>query len=381
LIHSHLKIDLLIICSFILVGSNAQNLVANGSFEDLNTCYEFKANCSPAAWFVVDSRDPFHVKPVSGTRSLSFTFGNIHDSQLKTFPYTRVLCPLVPGNKYTLKIWVNCGDFEFTHMDVLLSKTDPTRIKKSGDRLLFTFRFNKMDIADKKADGWQLLEKTFSITEVSNFLLLGNLSGDDFPKSDQKIARRYQGDIIYSIDDISLTNVDSLSNKCPQFDEVTAELYAETHRHTSFVYLDAKHRTLKVREVTRNEAGSPGSAAKSIRNTDTLVMQDFIFKTGSSQINVQYYKILDSLVKFIQNRKVLRIDIKGYTDDVGSDEINEKLSLTRAEAVKKYILTSLPELKNILHSNGYGKKNPISPNTSDNNRAKNRRVEIIIAED
>lgn len=378
---SQLKINLLIVFSFILVRANSQNLVANGSFEDLNTCYEFKANCSPAAWFVVYSRDPFHVKPVSGIRSLSFTFGNIHDRQLKTFPYTRILCPLVPGRQYKMKIWVNCGDFEFTRLDVLLSKTDPTRIKKSGGKPSFTFQFSKMDIADKRADRWLLLVKTFSINEVSNFLLIGNLSGDDYTKSEQKIARKNQGDIIYTIDDISLSNVDSASNKCPQFDDVIAELYAETHRHTSFVYLDAEQRIAKVREVTKNDTVTPGSGAKSFRNTDTLVMQDFIFKTGSSRINIQYRKILDSLVKFIQNKKFSRIDIKGYTDDVGSDEINEKLSLSRAEAVKKYILNSLPELENVLYSNGCGKENPIAPNTSANNRAKNRRVEIILAKE
>jgi outer membrane protein OmpA-like peptidoglycan-associated protein len=374
------KISFFILFSFFVERTNGQNLVANNSFEDLNICYEFNANCSPAAWFVVASRNPLQIKPVSGIRFLSFTFDNLSDHLIKTYPYTKVLCPLLPGSKYKLGIWINSGDFDFTHLDVLLSKGDPSRIKKSMHSPLFTFEINKMDILDKRADGWILLQRIFSVDEISNFLLLGNLSNWDYSKRDRNRAKKYQGNMIYSIDDIYLTNLDSTSNKCPQFDDVIADLYRETHRHTPFIYLDGEQRTPRVREITRN-VDIKDSIIKSFSKIDTLSFPDFLFKTASSEISPQYYKILDSVVNLIQNKKLFRIDINGYTDDIGSDEENEKLSLERSQSVKKYILGNLPALKDILYPYGYGKGNPKVPNINDNNRAKNRRVEILIFEE
>ena len=374
------KILFIILFSIFVERTDSQNLVANNSFEDLNICYEFNATCSPAAWYVVASRNPLQIKPVSGIRFLSFTFDNLSDPLIKTYPYTKILCPLLPGFKYKLRIWINCGHFDFTHLDVLLSKSDPSRIKKSGDRPLFTFEFNKMDIRDERADGWLLLQRIFSVDEISNFLLLGNLSSWDYSKSDRNRAKKYQGNMIYSIDDVHLTNLDSTSNKCPQYDEVIADLYRETHRHTPFIYLDEEQRTPGVRDITRN-VNIRDSIIKSFSKIDTLSFPDFLFKTGSSEISPQYYMVLDSAVNLIQNKKLFRIDINGYTDDVGSDEENEKLSLKRSQSVKKYILGNLPALKSVLYSYGYGKRNPKVPNINDNNREKNRRVEILIFEE
>jgi outer membrane protein OmpA-like peptidoglycan-associated protein len=73
-----------------------------------------------------------------------------------------------------------------------------------------------------------------------------------------------------------------------------------------------------------------------------------------------------------------RITVEGHTDDVGTDEYNLELSTERAQAVADWcaahgIDASLVEMR------GYGKSNPRFPNDSDLNRARNRRVEIVVA--
>jgi outer membrane protein OmpA-like peptidoglycan-associated protein len=69
------------------------------------------------------------------------------------------------------------------------------------------------------------------------------------------------------------------------------------------------------------------------------------------------------------------IHITGYTDNVGTAEINKTLSEKRADAVAKYLFElGLP--RNIVTQTGLGSENPISSNNTPEGRTKNRRVEI-----
>ncbi|MHB8730340.1 MAG: OmpA family protein [bacterium] len=70
--------------------------------------------------------------------------------------------------------------------------------------------------------------------------------------------------------------------------------------------------------------------------------------------------------------------IEGYTDDQGAQEYNLKLSTERAQAVAAW-LRAHGVSATLLQTHGYGKLKPRYPNTNDDNRARNRRVEIVIA--
>ena len=72
------------------------------------------------------------------------------------------------------------------------------------------------------------------------------------------------------------------------------------------------------------------------------------------------------------------VSVNGYTDDVGSDEYNQKLSERRAQAVRDYLVEAgIPA--EILSVTGHGKSLPLVKGTSEEARAKNRRVELGIA--
>jgi OmpA-OmpF porin, OOP family len=66
----------------------------------------------------------------------------------------------------------------------------------------------------------------------------------------------------------------------------------------------------------------------------------------------------------------------GYTDSIGSDAYNEKLSQRRAEAVKQYLVQKGVDPSRIA-VRGLGKTNPVATNATAEGRAENRRVEII----
>ena len=86
---------------------------------------------------------------------------------------------------------------------------------------------------------------------------------------------------------------------------------------------------------------------------------------------------LDDLVSKVKGINLEVIIAVGHTDSDGSDAMNQKLSVSRAEAVKKY-LTGKGVEKNRVYTEGKGEKQPVADNKTSEGRAKNRRVEIEV---
>jgi OOP family OmpA-OmpF porin len=74
----------------------------------------------------------------------------------------------------------------------------------------------------------------------------------------------------------------------------------------------------------------------------------------------------------------VRLEIEGHTDDRGSTQYNQRLSVARARAVWQYLGTHLKLPTVSVSVVGYGKARPAATNDSEEGRAKNRRVEVLI---
>ena len=74
----------------------------------------------------------------------------------------------------------------------------------------------------------------------------------------------------------------------------------------------------------------------------------------------------------------LKVQVEGYTDSIGSEQYNQKLSEERADSVKNYLVTENVQDNNIT-AEGFGKSNPIADNSTASGRAKNRRVELVVS--
>ncbi|HNG34483.1 MAG TPA: OmpA family protein [Blastocatellia bacterium] len=74
----------------------------------------------------------------------------------------------------------------------------------------------------------------------------------------------------------------------------------------------------------------------------------------------------------------LLLEIEGHTDSVGSDQLNNKLSQDRAEAVSSYLTQSGVKQEKIKAVQGFGKSKPIATNDTAAGRQQNRRVEVVI---
>ncbi len=115
----------------------------------------------------------------------------------------------------------------------------------------------------------------------------------------------------------------------------------------------------------------------SIHMEEVLLISDEIyFDRGSSVIKDESADEMNRIANILKSRSEI-VRIEGHTDDTGNATINQKLSLERAESIRKQLIAKGIDKKR-LEIRGYGSSNPVVPNDSEKNRAKNRRVEFII---
>jgi OmpA-OmpF porin, OOP family len=107
------------------------------------------------------------------------------------------------------------------------------------------------------------------------------------------------------------------------------------------------------------------------------VLNDILFDTDNSGLSPSAYSVLNEVAYVLSRNPDLKIKIYGFTDNIGPVEYNVKLSRTRADAVKQYIV-SKGISENRLGIEALGPKYPVAPNTGEDGQAKNRRVEIHI---
>jgi len=106
-----------------------------------------------------------------------------------------------------------------------------------------------------------------------------------------------------------------------------------------------------------------------------LILKGVHFESGSAALTPDSYAVLDQVVRSLMAYPEVRVEIRGYTDSVGSWEYNLKLSQKRAEAVKQYLVNSGID-PNRLVAKGYGEADPIASNKTAEGRAQNRRIEF-----
>lgn len=116
---------------------------------------------------------------------------------------------------------------------------------------------------------------------------------------------------------------------------------------------------------------------KPIKSGAAIVLNNLFFDTGQYKLERKSKTELDKLITFMQQNPSVRIEISGHTDDIGSDADNKVLSERRARSVADY-LRSNKVPKDRITSVGHGESKPVKPNTSDENRSQNRRIEMRV---
>ena len=100
------------------------------------------------------------------------------------------------------------------------------------------------------------------------------------------------------------------------------------------------------------------------------------FETGKAAIKPESEEIINQVADMLKSNPILKVNIEGHTDNVGTAIANKTLSESRAKAVVA-ALTAKGIDKARLSSKGWGTEKPIADNGTDEGKAKNRRVEIV----
>jgi outer membrane protein OmpA-like peptidoglycan-associated protein len=107
-----------------------------------------------------------------------------------------------------------------------------------------------------------------------------------------------------------------------------------------------------------------------------FVLKGVNFDTGTAVLRDESALRLDLVVDFMKRRKSATVEISGHTDTVGNAKKNKALSLKRAQACRDYLISKGIDGSRIA-AVGYGGERPTAPNDTDENRQKNRRIEVV----
>lgn len=382
---------LLLLCQRI----HSQNLVANPSFEDVNICAEFGQPCSPSAWFYLSRKFTTGYFPryasATGSRHLQIVAAS-RESVNRQYWETMLLCPLQAGERYavSLKIASPVNRTELSKRcpnlrDIGLWFT--TRfIFVDGDSILQPrsyLSFTNASTRDLK-NGWFEVKKEFVATANSTILIVGNfaavLNGD---LMDMRNPTTPTLDIL--VDDLSVVRIKGGS--CGGAQKLKDWLYAITERHSERLsgnLVPNKTDTLPespikdqpelgrvvdTSKVTRAEADTP-KVSHPPTATDTIVIHNIQFDFG--KYLMQNPDTLQRYRSLLTRPGITKIQVVGFTDDVGSDAYNQDLSQKRAREIVRLLSSMFGIDPAIIEAEGRGisRKYPT--------RYLNRRVEIYI---
>ena len=109
-------------------------------------------------------------------------------------------------------------------------------------------------------------------------------------------------------------------------------------------------------------------------------MSDVLFDTGKYTLKPGTQVSLAKVSGILESYPGLKVQVEGYTDSVGGDEFNQKLSENRADAVRDFLVSQGVSTNNI-SATGYGKTNPVADNATAQGRQQNWRVNLVVSGD
>ena len=124
-----------------------------------------------------------------------------------------------------------------------------------------------------------------------------------------------------------------------------------------------------------------GTGVSVTRAGDEIILNmpgNVTFQTNSSDLNPQFFAVLDSVVLVVKEFDKTIIEVVGHTDSTGSAEYNQSLSERRASTVATYLNNRGVDQRRIL-AFGRGLAQPIADNATAEGRAQNRRVELTLS--
>lgn len=362
-------------------GETSDNYVVNGNFERyrykpvliINTGHDRIEELIPGWVSPGTSADyynynrrvqdvPDHIE--KGSNASGYAGIMIYNSRRESYSehlQNQLKQPLTKGQRYCLtfdvRLSINSGYFTEKFEAIFSARPDykSTDSTYADSTRLLTYQ-NTFD----NTGYWQELCECFTAEGTERYLTLGLFSLQDAGIT--KTTERYKS--LMDINQAAYYLIDNVSLK-PAADD-----------QTCVQKLVVKRLEKKRQEALKNNV----FAVLLTGEAQAITFKNVQFETNRSDLKQASFPELEQLKSFLENTTV-RIEIAGFTDNVGSAEHNQELSLARAESIKTWLKQrGIDESR--LSTVGYGASNFVADNESESGRQMNRRVEIrLVASD
>ena len=372
---------------------NPDNFVPNSGFEIKLDCPRRRENMEACyGWRVMENTPDFYHRCAKGSAGVpknelgkqephsGEAYGGFWCYLPKYGDYREFISmylkkPLTKGEVYCLSMWVSLSDrskYALTDMQMMPSRKVehiPSLIKVSDPRLVF---LTDQDQPLSDRDGWTKVSALFVANGGETMLTIGNFRKNDDEqivniKNEEKQDGRFGVSSYYYVDDIILCDINAPIAECP--DHLSPQIIADPDLPLIEVEeeIEVEIATIDTIPTVEWEAG------------DTLVLENFLFAYNAADLAPEALPMLDTLAAYLKRNPTLNLEIAGHTDSKGSEDYNLKLSLERAETVRFYLEMKGVETPRMV-SEGKGEGMPLVPNDTEENRARNRRVEVMFLE-
>lgn len=159
--------------------------------------------------------------------------------------------------------------------------------------------------------------------------------------------------------------------------EARAEKARAEQRSAEQAAQQASQQTEQMRERLKQQLNQVLQTTETARGL-IVNMSDVLFDFNKYTLKPETREKLAKVSGILLAYPNLKLQVEGYTDNIGSDEYNQKLSEQRAGAVRDYLVSQGVSDGNIT-ATGYGKTNPIADNSTSAGRAQNRRVQMVVS--
>jgi outer membrane protein OmpA-like peptidoglycan-associated protein len=359
------------------------NFLLNGSFEDVNTCTEYQAECGVEGWFYLkDVKAQMLGNDSSierlGKNSFGVRYNWVGYTGFSPVIGTILPCGLQVNHRYTFK-----GMIKATLNSHLILKPGICL----GEKFYVPGRaFSKniqpapiLFIAPVSRSDFFAFQYSFIADGKERYLTFGTYIEEDTTSARKKLIGVQTVSIV--LDNFELTPENKKEIYCSGFLFNRENIYNYNFRHKEMDYSLFGKGELP---IPLNNTG-PGyftrfkEPERQPLHSDTLKLGDVLFDFNKAKLKQEAVVMLETFFINTGNpNPVDRLYIDGHTDSIGSDKKNIELSNRRCETIRDWLIqhTGIPE--NRIYIRPYGEARPIAPNGTPEGRALNRRVEMIV---
>lgn len=140
---------------------------------------------------------------------------------------------------------------------------------------------------------------------------------------------------------------------------------------------EAQQQTMAMRDRLEQQLNAVLATRETARGL-IINMSDVVFATGSYELKVEAQIKLARIAGILMTYPGLKVQVEGYTDNVGTAAFNQRLSEQRANTVMQFLI-SQGVTANSITAKGYGEADPVASNDTAAGRAQNRRVQLVVS--